>query len=318
MSGAVLVGDIGGTNCRFAFASRSYKGEIELTDPVKMPIKDHASFEDAMSHYLESQNETPVAASFAFAGPKFDDEIRMTNADWIVSESALKERFDLETVSLMNDFAAMALGTRFLPEEGFDIIKPGLFSEAAPQAVLGPGTGLGVSCIIPGNPPRPLATEGGHVAFAPRDNLEIEILRFYRKKMAHISAEYLVCGSGLFRIYQALCALYERPEICQDQVEIIKRSGQNIPDALSRETVKVFCNILGGFAANTALTFGATGGVTIAGGVSRHIAPFIEGSEFVKRFDDRGKGSWFVKDIPVRLLQAHFAPLRGAAAMVLG
>jgi len=318
MTGSVLVGDVGGTNCRFAFATRSAKGEIVLTDPVKMPIADHASFEDAMAHYLEGQTIVPVAASFAFAGPKFDDEIRMTNADWIVSESALRTRFNLNAVSLMNDFAAMALGTRFVAEEGFDLIKPGLFSEAAPQAVLGPGTGLGVSCVIPGNPARPLATEGGHVAFAPRDKLEMEILSFYRKKMSHISTEYLISGSGLFRIYQALCAIYERPQICGDQIEVIGKSSQNIPDALSREAVKVFCNILGGFAANTALTFGATGGVTIAGGVSRHIAPFIEGSEFVKRFDDRGKGSWFVKDIPVRLLQAHFAPLRGAAAMVLG
>ncbi len=311
-----LVGDVGGTNCRLALAQRTTLGNIELHHSERYAVADYDHFNDVVASYLDKYDIQAKRGAFAFAGPKFDDEIRMTNINWIVSEDELREAFDLDVALILNDFVAMANGATVIPDDGFDVLIPGKVNYNKPVSVLGPGTGMGLSCILPGNPLRIISTEGGHTAFAPGNDLEREALRYWSSRLPFVSAETLLSGPGLVRLHTAICAVMDTPSNALSAPEIVAMAELDA-SSTARKTVIQFCSMLGGFAGNAAVTQGASGGVVIGGGVSRHIAPFIAASDFVSRFKNRGPGSWYVKDIPVRLIRADFVPLYGAAAMVL-
>ena len=316
ISSATLVGDVGGTNCRFALAERTAHGTIELHHSEKYAVANFDHFNDAVTHYLSGLNAAPKKAAFAFAGPKFNDAIQMTNVNWLVSEADLVSKFGFEDAVVLNDFVAMANGATVIPDDGFQTLIAGKVNYNKSVAVLGPGTGLGISCIIPGRPPHILATEGGHTGFAPQNALERDILAYIAAKRPYVAAETLICGPGMVRLYEAICAIYDAPAQLTKPDEIVAAAEANAK-SLARKTVLTFCDILGGFSGNAALTLGAAGGVVVGGGVSRHIAPFIEQSDFEGHFKNKGTGAWYVKDIPVRLIMAHFVALYGAAAMVL-
>lgn len=311
-----LVGDVGGTNCRLALASRNAAGELVLHQSQRFPVAEYPHFNDVVAAYLDTHDVKVERGAFAFAGPKFDDEIRMTNLNWIVSEEDLRARFALHSALVLNDWVAMASGATVIPDDGFDVVIPGKVNYNKPVTVCGPGTGMGVSFILPGRPPRIVPTEGGHTGFAPVGALEIEILKYWAPKLAFVSAETFISGPGLERIHEAICEIEGVDCETLTAAEIVSAAELTSRTA-ARRSVTQFCSMLGGFAGNAAVTQGASGGVVLGGGVSRHIAPFIEGSDFVSRFKDRGPGSWYVKDIPVRLIKADFVPLYGAAAMIL-
>ena len=311
-----LVGDVGGTNCRLALAERTASGGIELHHSERFAVSEYGHFNDVVAAYLNAHEIDVKQGAFAFAGPKFDDEIRMTNLNWIVSEDELRKKFDLENVVVLNDFVAMANGATVIPDDGFETLIAGKVDYSKPVAVLGPGKGLGLSYLLPGKPLRIIPTEGGHTAFAPGNELEREVLAYWSKRLSFVSAETLLSGPGMGRLHMAICAIMDSPDNGLKAPEIVSAAELN-KSSIARITVNHFCSILGGFAGNAAVTQGASGGVVIGGGVSRHIAKFIEGSEFTSRFKDRGPGRWYVKNIPVRLIQANFVPLYGAAAMVL-
>lgn len=307
-----IVGDVGGTNCRFALARRTSAG-TELLNLSTLSVAKFASFDAALEAYLSGLDSRPRFAAFALAGPKFDGSIQMTNVGWSASEKRLADRFGFEYVSLSNDFAAMARGAAIMPDANFtDIISGGINYERT-IAVLGPGTGLGVAGIIAAQPPHILSTEGGFTAFTPRDDLEIEILKWLMGQLDFVAAEDIVSGPGLINIYKALCHIHGQPVKFSAPSEVVSNA---VNEGLSKQAVHVFCNALGGFAGNTAHTMGATGGVIITGGVAAHIAPFIDSSDFTERFKQRGRSSWFTQNIPVRLLVAEATALYGAAAFI--
>ena len=314
--GLTLVGDVGGTNCRLALAERTVSGGIELHHSERFAVSEYDHFNDVVAAYLSAHKIDVKQGAFAFAGPKFDDEIRMTNLNWIVSEDELRTRFGLEMAVVLNDFVAMANGARIISDDGFETLIPGKVDYSKPVAVMGPGTGLGLSYILPGKPVRIIPTEGGHTAFAPGNELEREVLAFWSKRLPFVSAETLLSGPGMARLHMAICAIMDSPDNGLTAPEIVSAAELD-KSSIARVTVNHFCSMLGGFAGNAAVTQGASGGVVIGGGVSRHISKYIEGSEFTSRFKDRGPGSWYVENIPVRLIQANFVPLYGAAAMVL-
>ncbi len=320
MNSATLVGDVGGTNCRFALAARTPQGTIELHESEKYAVADFSHFNDAVTHYLSGLNVRPKKAAFAFAGPKFNNAIQMTNVDWLVSEAELKNKFGLEDAVVLNDFVAMANGATVIPDDGFQTLIDGKVNYNKSVAVLGPGTGLGISCIvpsaIPGHPPSILATEGGHTGFAPQNELEREILAYTAQSRDYVAAETLICGPGMMRLYEAICQIHGEQMRFKKPDEVVA-AAEASTKSIARKTVLTFCDMLGGFAGNAALTMGAAGGVVVGGGVSRHIAPFIAESDFEGHFKNKGTGAWYVKDIPVRLIMAHFVALYGAAAMVL-
>jgi len=311
----IIVGDVGGTNCRFSLAQMNAQGTIELSNTTKLGVRDYPDFYAALEYYINSLENVPRYAAFALAGPKFNGAIRMTNLKWEASEAEIKSRFGFEMVTISNDFAAMARGAAIIPDDGFQTVIDGKVNYSNPVAVFGPGTGLGVAGILPGKPLRILPTEGGYSAFAPQDDLEDAILKIMRAELGFVASEHILSGPGLLRTYKALCAVRGTTPIATQPDEVVAAAEAN-PKSIARDAVRVFCNVLGGFAGNTAYTLGASGGVIIAGGVSRHIAPFIAASDFTNRFKSRGKASWFTQNIPVRLLNAHSVALYGAAAFI--
>jgi len=311
----VIVGDVGGTNCRFALAQKNNQGSIELSNTIRLSVSDYASFYEALEDYLSSIPNRPKHAAFALAGPRFNGVVQMTNVDWKVSEQDLRQRFDFDVAVVANDFAAMARGAALIPDDGFDSLIDGKVNYSEPVAVLGPGTGLGVACILPGKPVRILSSEGGHAAFAPQDDLQIEVLKTLLSTRDFVSTEHLLSGPGLLRLYQTICKIYGENPIATKPDEVVAAAEASTKSS-ARKTVVSFCDILGGFSGNVAHILGASGGVIIAGGVSRHIAPFIGESNFATRFGSRGKGAWFSQNIAVRLLHAHFVALYGAAALL--
>ena len=316
MQSSILVGDVGGTNCRLALAEKTAFGTIELHHSERFSVNQYKHFHDVVHEYLISKKVKPKQAAFAFAGPKFDDEIRMTNVDWMVSENNLVNEFGFSRAVVLNDFVAMANGARVIPDDGFEILIPGKVNYNKPVAVLGPGTGLGVSCVLPGRPPRIIATEGGHSSFSPQSELEFLILEYWQNKISYVSSETLISGPGLFRIYSALCIILGEKALCTRENEIVAAAEAN-PNSVARQSVIIFCNMLATFSGNIAFITGATGGVVLAGGVTRHISPFIPESNFIQRFRVRGHGTWFMQEIPVRIIKAHFVALYGAAEMVM-
>lgn len=316
--GKVLVADIGGTNVRFALAERTPGGAIALHKSERHPVNNFRNFDEAVTTYLSHFKTRPARASFAFAGPKFDDEIRMTNTEWIVSEGKLKATFDFEDAQVMNDFVALARGAMVIPETGFQEVIPGPLDHSQNIAVLGPGTGLGLSCVLPknGGLRRIMPTEGGHMGFAPQTPLEREVLSLLARDLMYVSSETILSGPGFFRLYMALCEIWGETPTCRAENEIIA-AGLADETSAARRCVDVFCNILGGYAGNVAVGLGCGGGIIIGGGVSRHIAPFLETSDFKSHFRSKGAGSWYVKDIPVRLIMQNFTALYGAASAAL-
>jgi len=315
MSDLIIVGDVGGTNCRFSIAQMNAQGTIELSNTAKLAVSGFDNFYDALEHYLTRLDHRPKYAAFALAGPKFNGAIRMTNLQWEASEIEIKNRFGFDLVTISNDFAAMARGAAIIPDDGFKTVIDGKVNYSNPVAVFGPGTGLGVAGILPGKPLRILPTEGGYSAFAPQDYLEDEILKIMRAELGFVASEHVLSGPGLLRSYKAICQIRGVSDIATQPDEVMAAAEAN-PKSVAREAVRVFCNVLGGFAGNTAYTLGASGGVIIAGGVARHVAPFIAASDFKTRFKSRGKASWFTQNIPVRLLTAHSVALYGAAAFI--
>ena len=291
-----LVGDVGGTNCRLALAERTISGGIELHHSERFAVSEYDHFNDVVAAYLDTHKIDVTQGAFAFAGPKFDHEIRMTNLNWIVSEDELRTTFGLDTAVVLNDFVAMANGVRIISDDGFETLIAGKVDYSKPVAVLGPGTGLGLSYILPGKPLRIIPTEGGHTAFAPSNKLEREILAYWSKRLSFVSAETFLSGPGMARLHKAICAIMDSPDNGLTAPEIVSAAELN-KSSIARITVNHFCSILGGFAGNVAVTQGASGGVVIGGGVSRHISKFIEGSDFTSRFKDRGPGSWYVKNL---------------------
>lgn len=311
----IIVGDVGGTNCRFSLAQLNAQDTIELSQTIKLPVRDYPSFYEALAFYLKGLDNRPKFAAFALAGPKFNGAIRMTNLNWEASEAKIKSRFGFDHVKIFNDFAAMARGAAIMPDDGFKTVINGKVNYSNPVVVFGPGTGLGVAGILPGKPLRILPTEGGYCAFAPQDDLEDEILKILRAELGFVATEHILSGPGLLRSYKAICDIRGEDPIATQPDDVIAAAQAN-PASSARETVRVFCNVLGGFAGNTAYLLGASGGVIIAGGVARHIAPFIAASDFESRFKSRGKASWFAQNIPVRILTANSVGLYGAAAFI--
>lgn len=310
-----LVGDVGGTHCRFALAAGDCNAGIELSHVTKLKVAEYSDFYAALGHYLSTIDAKPKQAAFALAGPKFNGEIRMTNTNWFVAEKELRKRFGFDAATLANDFTAMARGAVLMADEAFQTIIAGKVNYSATVAVLGPGTGLGVAGVLPGQPPRILPTEGGFSAFAPLDDVELEILKVLRREFEFVATEHLLSGPGLLRLYAALGQIKSVAAALTSPSDVVAQA-ETQRTSLGAEAVTIFCNILGGFSGNTAHTLGASGGIIIAGGVARHIAPFIAMSDFETRFKSRGRASWFTQNIPVRLLTAHSVALYGAAALL--
>jgi glucokinase len=308
-----LVGDIGGTNARFALADLSSPCP-RLISPRTFVCDRFASAYAAIDTYLTaSGGPRPQAAVIAVAGPVTGGEISFTNGAWRLSEQALVAN-GFSTARLINDFAALALGAAALgPEERRPIGPTAAAGAGETIAVVGAGTGFGVGAVVwDGGRPFALTTEGGHASFAPDDEIEDEVLAVLRRRFGHVSIERLLSGPGLQNLYGALADCYGAPTEPPEPEEITRQALAG-EDPRSLETLDRFCAIFGSVAGDFALSFGARGGVYLAGGIAPAIQEHLQNSDFRRRFEAKGRFEGYMRTIPTSIILQPHAALIGAA-----
>jgi glucokinase len=315
----LLIGDIGGTNARFALADAREPG---FSDVVTLKSRDFESADKAIEHYLATmQAGPPEAICLAAAGPIVDRRVRFTNNHWEISADELARDFSIDTVRLLNDFEAIAYSIPFLaPADCMPIGVPKpepLEGENYTIGIIGPGTGLGeVGLKKVGELILPIPGEGSHGGFAPETQVQIDLLNVLREHFDRVSTERLVSGPGIENIYWALTRLREEKRAHLSPAEIFE-AGVNNTDELAAEAAHLFFEILGQEAGNLALTLGAADGIYIAGGIAKRYPDFLKNSRFRSGFESKGRYRSLMERIPTQLILHDQPGLLGAAYCVL-
>lgn len=307
-----LVGDIGGTNARFALWR---EGRLEAVEVLS--TADFAGPEAAVREYLARQGLASCRLQrvcLACAGPVQGNLFHFTNNPWTLDRAAFVRAFGLQQLLLINDFQAMALGMTRVPPEARLTVRAGEADAARPALVIGPGTGLGVATLLPRDAQgrwHALEGEGGHASLPVGDAREAALWACLRRRVGHVEAETVLCGGGLVRLYQAACELDgERPRFTRP-AEITGAALAGDRPAVA--VLEQFCRWLGRVAGDHALTLGARGGVYIVGGVVPRFAEFFLASGFASAFVDKGGLGRYLEQVPVWLVTGGQPGLEGAA-----
>ena len=313
-----LLGDVGGTNARFALQSGP---GAALEAPAQYRCADFESLQAVLRHYLaEAARPQPQSAAIGIANPIDGDRVRMTNHDWQFSIEALRQALGLRRLLFVNDYAALALALPTLRSDEMRPVGGGTAVPGAPLALLGPGTGLGVSGLMRGanGTDSVLSGEGGHVTLAAADEEEAAVIGWLRGRFGHVSAERALSGQGLENLYQAWAALHGQAAEPLSAAQISER-GLRRSDPACDAALELFLGLLGNVAGNLALTLGARGGVYIGGGIVPRLAARIDASRLRQRFEQKGRFSGYLCRIPLLLIQPGGEPaLRGAARALEG
>jgi glucokinase len=300
-----LLGDVGGTHARFAWQSEP---GVSPTLGAVYRCASHSSIAAAIEHYLlDHQLGAPRDCAIGIATPVIGDFVKMTNNDWSFSIAALKAQFGFARLVVINDFTALALALPALGPGDLCSVGSGAAIEGAPKALLGAGTGLGVSGLIQDAGGRwvPIAGEGGHVTLAAHDDQEAAIIAYLRAKFGHVSAERVLSGPGLVNLHEALAGLSGLVQARLQPADVLANAAQ---DALCAQAVAIFCAFLGSTAGDLALTLGSRGGVYIGGGIAPRILPQLQASRFRERFEAKGRFQSYLAAIPTAVVVTAQSP----------
>jgi len=313
----ILAGDVGGTHARFALVEPAGSAAWQVLQRLDLAER-FATFDAALRSYLERSGVSPLPrrAAIAVAGPVAAGAARFTNRGWEISEAALRA-FGFEQATLINDFVALALAVDLLDQKHLHAIGPTL--KGAPDgtiSILGAGTGFGVSCLArQGERVLPIATEGGHMGFAPGSDQELAVLKLMWQQSGRVSIERILSGDGLEHLYRCLEQLAGRAAPVLTAAQISAAALRNEPGPSA--ALNLFCAIYGAVAGDLALAHGARGGVYLAGGIAEKIEPFLMRSAFRQRFEDKGRLRAYVAAIPTQLIVYPDIALLGAARAVV-
>jgi glucokinase len=310
-----LIGDIGGTNARFAIAEGGKYQQLKHVEVDRYP-----SLHDALTDYLKALPEAErrnLAGALAIAGPVLGDRIALTNAAWSFSVEELRKRLGLASLIVVNDFAANAYAIPHLTAEQKFAIGPRIDNAIGNIGVIGPGTGLGVSSLIPsGSGWTLVAGEGGHATLAASTEEEFAIIQMLWKRWSHVSAERVLSGAGLVNLYEALCAIRGIEPLMLSPADLtrhaINKTDENCVRAFDR-----FCEFLGSVAGDLALTISAFGGIYIAGGILPRFKDAFAASAFRARFESKGRFAGMLAKMPTWLILEESPGLIGLANMPL-
>src|SRR5579864_8956743 len=275
----ILAGDIGGTNARLAYF-QPQNGRFHLVSERVFPSRDHRGLGEIVTQFLDESGTRPEAACFGIAGPVRNGRVETSNLPWVIEQSVLANQIHLAATLLINDLEASAWGIGALGIEDLVTLNPGAGSVAGNQAVVAPGTGLGEAGLFwDGSRHHVFACEGGHTDFAPRGELQIELLRFLATKFGHVSYERILSGPGLVNVYEFLRETgsdKESPVVATemqngDPAAAISRAALAGSDVLATKALDLFIAVFGAEASNLALKTMATGGLFLAGGISPKI-----------------------------------------------
>lgn len=322
----ILAGDIGGTKTTFALyeddAPHSKARCVQHYHSQEYP-----HFFAILDHYLQAVNQDIHVACFSVAGPVFEGHCQTLNLPWLLDADKITQRYHIKKVFLLNDLQATAYGALVLPETEKVLLNPDQVDligapPSGNRAVIAPGTGLGEALLYwDGSKYHPSASEGGHSDFAPRNALEIALLKFLFEKYAHVSYERLLSGPGLFTLYQFMKihsqgdddpVLTERLT-SEDSAALISELALSQSSTCCVKTLDLFVSILGAEAGNLALKALATGGIYLGGGIVPKILPKLKDGTFIRAFVEKGRYSALLSKIPVWLISDPQTALHGAA-----
>lgn len=308
-----LIGDIGGTNARLALVT---PGEITPHDIITLPCADYPGIIDAIQDYLERVGaigkDALLEACLALACPVHAERIKMTNNHWDFMKSDIKQALNLSLFKVINDFTAQALGVPHMDTDNLVEVQAGVAQPHSTRLVIGPGTGLGVAGVFPGQHAWiPLPTEGGHVTFAPTDSTERALLEIFLQRHQRVSVERILCGQGLLELYQAHCTLIDQVPNYTAPAEVTQAANQG--DLVATATLLRFLKILGDVCGDAALTMGARGGVYLCGGILPRLLEWLPKSTLCDSFANKGRMGAYNADIPVWIVTHPWAGLLGAA-----
>ncbi len=308
-----LVGDVGATNARFALVA----ADGSLSQHANLLCEDYPGLAEAIDAYLANAGTArPGRAVLAVATSPNGDRVAFTNNPWTFSVAELTEHLGVARLRVVNDFYANALAVPRLTDTDVRKIGGGAAVPHAPIGVIGPGSGLGVSAVIPqGNGYVPIAGEGGHVTMAAANEEESAVLDLMRRRYDHVSAERLLSGPGLVNIYNALCEIAGSPAAALTAAQISDPQTCAADDN-AKNAIQMFCAMLGTVAGNLALTLGARGGIYIAGGIVPKLGEVFARSQFRARFEDKGRLRAHLAAIPTFVVTRPDAALLGAAQLL--
>lgn len=307
-----LLGDIGGTNARWAWQPEA--GALPH-DVQVFPCRANASILDSANHYLAATGHTrPIAAAIGIATTINGDQVQMLNHSWSFSIAQFEAALGVQHCLVMNDFTALAMSLPALTASDVRVIGGGHALAKAPIALLGPGTGLGVSGLIADHRGRftALSGEGGHVSLAAADEFEAALITLLQKQFGHASAERALSGPGLVNLYEALCKLEGIPARALTPAGVSQAAIAKT-DAECERAVQVFASLLGSVAGNLALTLGATGGLYVGGGVVPQLGAAFDADLFRSRFEAKGRFESYLSAIPTAIITAANPALIGAS-----
>ena len=319
-SGHYLVGDIGGTNARFAFVA---PGSVTPTPLAKYRVADFASFEKVLEQLIEDWRNQglpeagPSHTCLAVAAPPHLKTISFTNSPWRFDRALLSHHLGDSYIEIINDFAAVARALPALTAGNVEQIGAGESQPNKPMVCIGPGTGTGVATVVFDEQGKPVIVEGegGHVDFAPITDMEFEVLKHLRARFGRVSIERLLCGAGIVNIYQALAAIRGQHAEFETPGDIGAAAQKDNP--LASEAMAMFFAVLGSSAGNLALTSGAMGGVFIAGGIAPRYIDLLRRSDFRARFLAKGRFADYTTNIGT-YVRTHKDPGLLGAALWLG
>lgn len=312
----IAVADVGGTHARFAMAEIDGGRVVGLDEPVTLKTSEHGSFQLAWQEFGRRAGiDLPNELAIAFAGPVGGDVLKLTNNPWVIRPALIKERLDVDRYTIVNDFGAVAYAVATLGEDHFRHLcgpdRP-LPAEGV-ISIVGPGTGLGVAALLRrGGGYEVVETEGGHIDFAPLDELEDRILRELRRSFRRVSVERVVAGQGLPNLYEALATI-ENLDVTIHDEKALWASALSGSDSLATAALDRLCLSLGAVAGDLALAQGANA-VVVAGGVGLRLAGYLPRSGFRDRFIAKGRFERRMDEMPVKLITHPQPGLVGAAA----
>lgn len=321
----ILAGDIGGTKTNLAIYDER-GGALRLAGSQSFPSRNFSSLLEVIAQFRKDQPVAVTHAAFGIAGPVVEGRCTVTNLPWVVDAKEIAALLHLPSVGLINDLEAMAYGTLRLSAEDTAVLQQGNSIPHGAIAVIAAGTGLGEGALVwDGRRYRALPSEGGHADFAPRNDEEMNILRFLLKRHTRVSYERLVAGPGMTNLYDYFRAMSgtEEPswlrdaKAASDPSAAISGAGLEKKDAACVSALETFVKVYGAETGNLALRFLATGGVFVGGGIAPKILPALQGPAFLDAFLNKGRQSPLLRNIPVRVILNTAAPLLGTAHFAL-
>ena len=312
----IATADVGGTHARFALATIDGGRVTELGEPVTVKTADFASFQHAWQEFGRRIDQPlPKELAIAFAGPVGGEVLKLTNNPWVIRPALMEEKLGVREFVIVNDFAAIAHAVAGLPASAYSHLcgPQRELPETGVISIVGPGTGLGVASLLKrADGYDVIATEGGHIDWAPLDPIEDRILQHLRENFRRVSAERVVAGRGLLNIYEALGTIENRPYTLRDEKDLWTAALAGT-DTLAAAALDRFCLIFGGVAGDLALAQGGHA-VVLAGGLGLRLVDYLPRSGFRDRFIAKGRFERMMDEMPVKVITHPQPGLFGAAA----